>query len=208
LTYTYRQATQADMEGVAHVFTAAFPESIDHYFDQPPDPRVVAQPFALCLEAEPDAFFVADEGQGRIAGYIFAPAHTSRLVPTAVFDGFIFRWLWGWMSGHYGIGWAPVRALVANQMDFWRSAVKPKVKADARILSVAVHPQHQGRRIAGELCKLALGRLDRIGARPVRLEVRPDNTPAVRLYSHLGFREVDRTSDSQGDWLIMLRGAV
>lgn len=196
------------MEGVAHVFAEAFPDSIDHYFDRPPDPRVVAEPFKLCLAAEPDAFFVADEGEGRIAGYIYAPARTSRLVSTALLDGFLFRWFVGWVSGRYGIGWAPVRSLIANQLDFWRSAVRPKVQADARILSVAVRPAHQGHGIAGKLCTLALQRLDRLGAIPVRLEVRPDNEPAVRLYSHLGFHEVGRTSDSQGDWLIMLRGAV
>jgi [ribosomal protein S18]-alanine N-acetyltransferase len=207
MTYHYRQARSEDLDSVARVFASAFPESIGHYFDRPPAPRVVAEPFALCLEAEPEAFLVADAGPGQIAGYIFAPSATSRLVPTALLGGFLFSWLWRWVSGHYQIGWAPVRGLVANQVDFWRSALAPRVKADARILSIAVHPEHQGRGIAGRLCAMGLERLDRLGARPVRLEVRPDNTPAVRLYTRLGFQEIGRTRDSQGDWMIMLREA-
>jgi len=45
------------------------------------------------------------------------------------------------------------------------------------------------------------------GAPRVRLEVRPDNTAALRLYERLGFATVGRTRDSQGEWLIMIREA-
>jgi len=168
---------------------------------------VVAEPFALCLASEPDALYVAEDGQGRIAGYLFAPASTGRIPWVAIRRGIIFRWFWRWLSGQYRLGMAPVRALVFNKLDFLASARQPKVKAEARILSIAVHPEFQGRGIARALCDLGLGRLDRLGAGPVRLEVRPENQPAVRLYSGLGFRPAGRTRDSQGDWLIMLRDA-
>ncbi|HYF94905.1 MAG TPA: GNAT family N-acetyltransferase [Symbiobacteriaceae bacterium] len=205
LTYEFRLARRDDLEGIARVFVAAFPESIQHYFDAPPAPAVVAEPFSLCMEAEPDALYVADAGRGRIAGYIFAPAATSRLPWVAVRKGIIFRWAWRWISGQYRIGAAPIRALTLNKLDFLSSSRQPEVKAEARILSVAVHPEHQGRGIARVLCGLGLRRLDGLGAGPVRLEVRPDNQPAVRLYRGLGFRPAGTTRDSQGDWLIMLR---
>lgn len=166
---------------------------------------MVAEPFALCLEAEPEALYVADARDGNIAGYLFAPATTSRIPWVAIRKGIIFRWFWRWISGQYRIGLAPVRGLVLNKVDFLTSARQPKVQAEARILSIAVHPEHQGKGIAGALCRLGLARLDRLGAGPVRLEVRPENEPAMRLYSGLGFQAAGRTRDAQGDWLIMLR---
>lgn len=205
LSYEYRLARHDDLEGIARVFAAAFPESISHYFDAPPAPAVVAEPFSLCLEAEPEALYVADARDGSVAGYLFAPASTSRIARVAVTRGFIFRWFWRWITGQYRIGLAPVRGLVLNKVDFLTSARQPKVQAEARILSIAVHPEHQGQGIAGALCRLGLSRLDRLGAGPVRLEVRPENEPAMRLYSGLGFEAAGLTRDAQGDWLIMLR---
>lgn len=191
---------------MARVFAAAFPESIAHYFAKPPAPEAVAEPFSLCLASEPDAFLVADAGQGDVAGYIFAPAKTSNIRKTALKEGLPLRWFWRWVTGRYGIGLAPVRALVANKFDFWASEREDKrLSADARILSVAVHPHHQGKGIARALCTRALDRLDRLGARPVRLEVRPANGPAVSVYTRLGFEVAGTARDSQGEWLIMLR---
>jgi len=193
------------MVGVAGVFASGFPGSLTHYFDRPPRSDVVAEPFALCLASEPEGFFVADDGQGNVAGYIFAPAKTSRLPWVALRHGFAFRWAWQWLTGRLDIGMAPVRALTLNKVDFLTSARKDNLAADARILSIAVHPDHQGKGIARALCELGLKRLDDLGASPVRLEVRPENTPAVRLYTRLGFRVSGQTRDSQGEWLIMLR---
>ncbi len=205
MSYRVRCARAADLEGVARVFSAAFPASLRHYFPQPPQLRVVAEPFALCLASEPAAFLVAHTAGGSIVGYIFAPARTGRLAWVALTRGLALRWLWRWVTGQYGIGLTPVRLLAANKLDFLSSARAPAVRAQARILSVAVHPEHRGQGLAGTLCQLALARLDRLGAGPVRLEVRPDNAPALALYTRLGFTVTDRTRDSQGEWLIMLR---
>lgn len=205
MDYGCRQARRSDLAEVARIFMAAFPESIAHYFSRPPLPGVVAEPFALCLASEPAGFFVADGGSGQLAGYIFAPARTDRLPWVALTGGFALRWLWRWVTGRYGIGLAPVRLLAANKVDFLASARQPAAPAQARILSVAVHPDYRGRGIARALCRAALDRFDRIGASPVRLEVRPWNAPAVAVYAGLGFRETGTTHDSQGAWLIMLR---
>lgn len=205
MRYECRPARPADLPGVARVFAAAFPDSLAHYFARPPAPQVVAEPFALCLAAEPDAFFVAVSPAGAVAGYLFAPSRARRLPWAAVARGFLLRWLWRWVSGRYGIGLAPVRALAANKLGFLHSARAPAVRAQARILSVAVHPDHQGRGLARALCTLGLARLDRLAAGPVRLEVRPDNAPALTLYRRLGFQVAGSTRDAQGEWLIMLR---
>jgi len=39
----------------------------------------------------------------------------------------------------------------------------------------------------------------------VRLEVRPDNHPALQVYQRWGFVPSGVTRDSQGEWLIMLK---
>lgn len=205
MPYEYRHARESDLQGVARVFAAAFPESVAHYFPSAPALSVVAEPFTLLLAAEPEAFYVADAGAGEVAGYIFAPSRTGRIPWVAVKGGFALRWLWRWISGRYGIGLAPVRALAANKVDFLTSARQRGMEAEARILSVAVSPDHQGQGVAGGICRVALERLDRLGASPVRLEVRPENAPAVKLYTRLGFTRRGSTRDSQGEWWIMLR---
>lgn len=205
--YTVRAARPGDMEGVARVFAAAFPESVAHYFGRPPADWVVAEPFYVCLASEPEGFLVAQAPDGTIAGYIFAPARTSRLWWVAITRGFALRWLWRWVSGQYGIGLAPVRGLAHSKIGFRSSSRAPGIQAEARILSIAVHPDHQGRGLATRLCRMGLDRLDRLGASPVRLEVRPANIPAMAVYTRLGFEPVGETEDSQGRWLIMLRRA-
>ncbi len=205
LEYTFRNAAPGDMEGVARLFMQAFPESLRHYFRQQPAPSVVAEPFRLCLAAEPQGFFVAEAPNGEIAGYLFAPTRTSRIARTALSRGFLLRWFWRWISGQYGIGLVPVKGLITNKLDFLASARAPKVQAEARILSLAVHPAHQGKGLASHLCRRGLERFDRLGATPVRLEVRPENAPAMALYTKLGFQPVGSTQDGQGEWRIMLR---
>jgi len=38
----------------------------------------------------------------------------------------------------------------------------------------------------------------------VRLEVRPWNAPAIALYRNTGWREVGRTRDLEGEWIVMV----
>lgn len=68
------------------------------------------------------------------------------------------------------------------------------VDGEAEILSVAVATRFRGRRIAGKLLDRHLRRLAGEGVRVVFLEVEESNTPARRLYSRFGFREVGRRS--------------
>lgn len=201
-----RGAGAADLPGVAEVFHAAFPDSVAHIWGEgrTPSTDLTASLFEVCLRSEPEAFWVALDGR-RVAGYIFAPRHLSRVWRVAVGEGYVFRWAFGWLSGRYGLGWRPIRVAVANKLSFLRQAVGDRYKADARILSVAVHPEFQGRGIARRLCELALTRLDRLGTPVTRLEVRPNNAPAVKLYTGLGFSRVGSMVDSQGEWWIMIR---
>jgi [ribosomal protein S18]-alanine N-acetyltransferase len=63
---------------------------------------------------------------------------------------------------------------------------------EAEILSVAVAGRWRGRGLAGKLLALHLRRLAGLAVRTVFLEVEDGNKPAIRLYTHAGFREVAR----------------
>lgn len=204
-----RRAEPNDLLGVAAVFQAAFPESVGHIYGhgRQPQPALTASLFAVCLASEPDGFWVAC-AQGQVVGYIFAPIHLSRVWKVALARGDVLRWAWGWLSGQYGLGLRPIGLVLANKLSFFRHAVSDREKADARILSVAVHPDAQGQGIARRLCTLAMARFDATGVSRSRLEVRPENAAAVKIYTDLGFRQVGVMTDSQGDWAIMIRNRV
>ena len=92
-----------------------------------------------------------------------------------------------------------------NKIAFLCSAVKPSKAANARILSIAVAESCRGQGVATTLMKASLEYFKANNASLVRLEVRPDNAPAVKIYKNLGFAEGGTTRDSQGDWLIMFK---
>ena len=77
--------------------------------------------------------------------------------------------------------------------------------AQARLYSLVVYPQHQGRGIARAL----LESLDRAaaarGCNRLSLEVRADNAPALRLYQRAGFQLVRQIADYYEDHASALR---
>ena len=201
---TIGRTTPEDLPGVARVFAQSFPESLLHIFGRIPENEVVTEAFRVCLDAEPDAFVVA-RANGEVVGYAFTPSNLTRVWWTALTRGYLFRWLWGWISGRFAMGLHPVRVLVSNKVHFLRSALDRRYSAPARVLSIAVHPSQRGKGIARELLQRGLSYLEARGVDKVRLEVRPDNAPARAIYEKLGFKTVDTTYDSQGDWLIMVK---
>lgn len=71
--------------------------------------------------------------------------------------------------------------VVAGAMVEWR-------KHYAYLHAVMVHPAFRGRGIGRRLVAHAVAEAFRLGAPKVVLHVRPDNPPALRLYTRLGFR--------------------
>ncbi len=86
------------------------------------------------------------------------------------------------------------RAVVADRAASGRRnvafIVSRRAADEAEILSVAVMRAWQGRGLARRLLDLHLRRLAGLGLRAVFLEVDEANTPARRLYTRAGFREV------------------
>jgi [ribosomal protein S18]-alanine N-acetyltransferase len=200
---SYRQALPEDLPAVARLFLRAFPESVAHYARGPVKPDSMEDAFAVCLDAEPGAFQLALVG-GTVVGYIFAPLYLPALFSTALRRGHLLRMAGRYLTGKYGIGLRPVLVAGLNFWHLWREALQPRLRCDARVFSVAVDPALQGRGLGSGLLRQALAYLRGRGARCVRLEVRPDNTPAVRAYERAGFAVRGRTRDTQGEWLVML----
>jgi [ribosomal protein S18]-alanine N-acetyltransferase len=199
----YRLALPADLPAVARLFLRAFPESVAHYARGPVAPGVMEDAFAVCLDAEPGAFQVAVVG-GEVAGYIFAPVYLPGLFSAALRRGHLWRMAGRYLSGAYGVGLRPVLVAARNFWHLWREALQPSLRCDARVFSVAVDPGFQGRGLGTGLLREALAYLRGRAARCVRLEVRPENVAAVRVYERAGFSVRGRTRDTQGEWLVML----
>lgn len=60
---------------------------------------------------------------------------------------------------------------------------------DGEITNVAVAPSHRGKKVAYEMLKFAMKETEKKGVEAFTLEVRISNTPAIRLYEKLGFKE-------------------
>lgn len=202
--YVVGQATPADIPAIAALFTVSFEESVLHHCGRLPKPQAMEDVFALVYEAEPAAALVARAG-GETIGYCFAPTELPRLWLRAVFGGHLFRWAWRWLTGRYGFGLHPVKVIVLNKLAFLQSAAAPTKAASARILSIAVAPAWRGQGVAGALMAASMVYFASRRAGRVRLEVRPDNAPAIRVYKRFGFTAAGYTYDSQGPWLIMLK---
>lgn len=199
------RAHAAEVPAIAALFTESFRESVLHHCGRLPAPQAMEDVFALVYEAEPDAALVARTEGGAVVGYCFAPTALPRLWLRAVTGGHLFRWAWRWLTGQYGFGFYPVQVIVLNKLAFLRSAATPAKAASARILSIAVASSWRGRGLARAMMAEALVYFRARHVARVRLEVRPDNAPAIKVYEDCGFVAAGFTSDSQGPWLIMMK---
>jgi [ribosomal protein S18]-alanine N-acetyltransferase len=81
------------------------------------------------------------------------------------------------------------------------------VAEEMHILNLAVHPRRRGRGIGRALLRAGLRQARELGAAVAWLEVRPSNTPALKLYASFGFQEVGRRPryyDDTGEDAILL----
>jgi len=191
---------------IAALFTESFKDSVMHHCGgRLPAPQAMEDVFTLVYQAEPRAALLARDVEGKYLGYCFAPTNLSGLWLRALWGGHLLKWAWRWLTGQYGFGLHPIKVIVMNKVAFLHSAIAPAKSANARILSIAVAPEARGRGIASQLMGAAIEYFRKQKASRVRLEVRPDNVAAIRVYEKWGFAEDGYTIDSQGKWLIMFR---
>ncbi len=121
----------------------------------------------------------------------------------ALRTGAVLRWILAALRGGFALRLSALPALVANKVLFVRGSGRYRTKGDAQLLNVAVLPEQQGKGIATALVRAGLQAMRELGVPEVRLEVRPRNESAVRLYRKTGWRDVARTRDTGGEWLVM-----
>jgi ribosomal protein S18 acetylase RimI-like enzyme len=122
----------------------------------------------------------------------------------AVLSGTAFVWAVRALTGRYDLRLGAMWRIVRNKALFITSGQKYRSQGDAQLLNVAVHPDARGRGIATALVEEGLRAMGAAGVSEVRLEVRPSNASARRVYERTGWREVGRTRDIEGEWMVMV----
>jgi ribosomal-protein-alanine N-acetyltransferase len=166
-------------------------------------PLSFVQVWSFIREIEPRSFLAA-RIDGELVGYaIFVPS-LKRVQREAIRSGAVLRWALLALCGGFGLRLSALPRVLANKVLFVRSGGRYRRKGDAQLLNIAVLPEHQGKGIAAALVQAGLRAMREAGVPEVRLEVRPWNERAVRLYRRTGWREVGRTRDLEGEWLVMV----
>lgn len=202
-----RLCQRKDIPKVAAIFRQAFAASVNALVPgAPPKQEVFKDLFVLLHRALPKDFFVL-ERDNEVQGYLVAPANSvGRLWAYALFSGTLFYWAGKWLLGMYGVPARAIPGIIRNKLLFMTTEKVHSPRGRyGRILSLAVDEEARGQGLGKLLLRHGLKHFQEQGLAYVKLEVRPDNLPAVRSYCGQGFVSVGRTRDLQGEWLVMLR---
>jgi len=131
---------------------------------------------------------------------VIAVTDASLVLHATLFRGLIPRWL----RGRYHLSPRGAWALLRDVLHLRVATRMKDADVPARIISLAVDPDWQNRGIGEQLLEAAFQRLRELGRTEVRLEVRPENLAARRLYEKLGFRPVGEFRDTRGPWIVMV----
>jgi len=198
---SYRAAGKQDLPAIGRIYLRAFPGSIQELRSPNLQPQAVADLLAAVQDADPEAITVAQTAAGDLIGYIAAPTNICQVSRAALRPRRAPVLLWRLLTGRYRLSGRGLLTLILDRVHLRRS--EPKADCSARVLSLAVDPQWQRRQVGRGLMQAALRRFRARGIDRVRLEVRPGNTAACRLYASLGFVVVGESRDSRGPWLVM-----
>jgi len=192
----------SEIEAAASIFERAFEGSLDDLFGAArPLRSAVVDFFGFVHEVERECFF-AGRVDGQLAGYCMSPSSMPRLWTRAFFGGYIIRWARRCLAGEYGAG-ISIRNVFRDKL---RYLIYPRNYASGRaqILSIAVDERYRRRGLARAMLEASIEYLRSKGAGQVKLDVRPENSGALRLYEKLGFARVGSYEDSCGPWDVMV----
>jgi ribosomal-protein-alanine N-acetyltransferase len=195
------QSRHIDM--VAEIFCLAFENSIT--FFTPMTQKVknaIRDVFGLLHRVFGQGFLIAVENN-QVCGYIVMADDIKRLWLQAVTSGFLKRAVISTISGEYGLTLPTLYKIVQNKLLYF--GFEMTTKPSAQVLSIAVHPKCQGEGIGQKLLSKGIKYIESLGGKRIKLEARPENIAAVKIYEKHGFRTVGETKDLQGKWLIMIR---
>jgi len=191
------------MKKVADIFCRAFGESIRYFADVGDKTGyALTDIFTLLLHSFGPGFMVAAEGDN-VLGYIVMAPDIRRLWTKSLFSGTLWKMAVRAVSGVYGIRTSTLLKIARNKLLYMKFEVT--TPPAAQILSVAVGPGHQGKGIGKKLIRMGLNYIDDMGIKRIKLEVRPENTAAMKAYQRFGFAKMGVARDLQGDWIVMMR---
>lgn len=196
-------AESLHIDGVVDVFCSAFESSI--MFFTPLDEKLKVffkDAFTLLYNIYEKGFMVA-QNNGRVCGYIVMVDDVKKLWAGAVSSGFLVTTATSLIKGDYGIDLSTLCKIVRNKLFYLKFEIS--TCPSAQLLSIAVHPDHHGKGLGQSLLLKGLEYIDSLGIKTIKLEARPENTAAVKLYKKCGFDVVGEAEDLQGKWFIMLR---
>ena len=193
-----------EMGAAVAVFLEAFHDSAAYVYGEPPKPNAMIDVWSFARQVEPGGFLAARDAAGTLLGYAFITSSVSALRRQAIMRMEPLRWAWRAVCGRYGIVWAHVLRLFGNKFAFARSSGEFRSSGDAQLLNIATAESARGQGVASFLVSAGLEYLRGQGVREMRLEVRPENLPALAVYSRAGFVEVGRTRDPGGEWIVMV----
>jgi GNAT superfamily N-acetyltransferase len=195
--------TSGEMAAAVAIFLEAFHDSAAYIYGEPPRPEAMIDVWSFAREVEPGGFLAARDAAGTLLGYAFITSSVSALRRRAIVRLAPLRWAWRALCGRYGIVWAHAARLFANKAAFARSSAEFRTSGDAQLLNIATAAFARGQGVAFALVNAGVAYLRERGIQELRLEVRPDNAPAHAVYTRAGFKEVGRTRDPGGEWVVM-----
>lgn len=199
---------EEDIQSIAKIYVEAFRESVDFFFRGDTGDRIlriVALGFGVLLDAGCKVF-VAKDSLGNLCGYSIVALDDAELHKAVIRQGHALGAARALFTGKIAIRFTEILKLGANGMVMAASSfVLPKRTSFGRLMSIAVRKGARGQGLGRDLLRRALQCLADEGVHVVRLEVRPENTPAYELYRTEGFSEIGLTRDLQGRWVAMER---
>ena len=191
-----------ELPAAVDIFLNAFYENVRLVYGDQPKPDAMLDVWSFAQEVEPQGFLAARQ-HGRVLGYALFTRSVKGMQRRALLRARPLVWGLRALSGRYGVRWGQLARLMWNKVLFVGASGRYRTTGDAQLLNIAVHPDARGRGVAKKLVNAGLGYLKEAGAEEVRLEVRPENAPALAAYRDTGFIERGRTRDIHGEWLVM-----
>lgn len=197
-----RAAVVEDAPLVASLFRTCFGDSVTRIFPDGLPDWVTDELMKSVIMAEPGCCAVATAEED-LLGYCISPASMTRLWWGVLTGRPLWRIIAAVLRREIPLSRAALAEMSRDKLAFVGSFRRFSVGRTGQILSVAVSPPARGMGVGKLLIGRALQYLVGRGVRRVKLEVRPDNVPAVRLYRGFGFEAVGQTRDGQGEWTVM-----
>jgi [ribosomal protein S18]-alanine N-acetyltransferase len=191
-----------ELPAAVRIFSDAFGANVRQVYGDKPKPDAMLDVWSFARRVEPEGFVAARDGTG-LLGYALFTRSVKGLQRAALLHAQPLRWALGALSGRYGVRWLQLGRLLWNKLLFARGSSRFRTQGDAQLLNIAVDPRARGQGVAKALMRAGLAHLAKRGINEVRLEVQPDNAPAIKVYRDSGFVEKGRTRDIHGDWIVM-----